>query len=121
MKPPKFYGPDLAYIHDSGFLGFVRTAMPGLLGLFDRSVPKRGLIIDIGRGTGELAQNLTDKGRRALGVDISPGMLRLARRKAPRAGFSLSDWREYAPPPCEAIVAVGECFNYLRGTKTGPT
>ncbi len=110
-----FYARDLAHVHDSGFLGFVRAAESGIVGRLRRAVPAGGLVVEIGCGSGELARSLIAKGWEAIGIDISAEMLRLARKKAPGGRFRLADWREYAPPPCDALVAVGEVFNYLQG------
>jgi SAM-dependent methyltransferase len=114
MKPTKFYGPDLAYIHDSGFLDFARAAAPGIVKRLKRSVPHGRLVVEIGCGSGELARCLVKEGWRVLGIDRSPDMLRLARNKAPAARFRLADWRSFTPPLCDAMVAAGECFNYFR-------
>jgi cyclopropane fatty-acyl-phospholipid synthase-like methyltransferase len=40
-------------------------------------------------------------------------MIRLARRQAPTAKFRVASWYDFAPPACDAIVAVGECLNYM--------
>jgi demethylmenaquinone methyltransferase/2-methoxy-6-polyprenyl-1,4-benzoquinol methylase len=44
-------------------------------------------VLEIGCGTGRLAALLCARGARVLGVDISEGMLELARRRAPQATF----------------------------------
>src|SRR5438477_183685 len=45
-------------------------------------------VLDVGCGTGNLAAALAARGARVWGVDPSPEMLAIARRKAPRgAGF----------------------------------
>lgn len=41
--------------------------------------PAGSLVLDIGCGTGDLARSLRRRGRRAVGVDLSLGMLRAAR------------------------------------------
>ena len=62
-------------------------------------------VADLGSGTGSLAVLLAEAGHRVHGVDFSPRMLELARRKArhvdPRPEFTLGD---VAAPPLPAAV-----------------
>ena len=58
-------------------------------GHFDRNhpllemldLPQNGFILDIGGGTGRVAESLTGQGRQVVIIDISAGMLRRARGK----------------------------------------
>lgn len=109
----KLYAEDLAYIHDSGFLAFARQAAPYVLKRLRRRCEAGARVVEIGCGSGGLTQHLAEAGYQVLGVDLSPAMIRLARKKAPTAGFRVASWYDFAPPPCDAIVAVGECFNYM--------
>ncbi len=43
-------------------------------------------VLEVGCGTGDLLADLRTAGYRAVGLDLSPAMLRVARRKAARAG-----------------------------------
>jgi SAM-dependent methyltransferase len=106
------YDRDLAYIHDTGFTGFARKAAPGLLSLLRRNRILGGLVVDAGCGSGVWARELTDRGYRALGIDISPHMIRLARQHAPAARFRVGSFLGAALPPCDAVTAIGECVNY---------
>jgi SAM-dependent methyltransferase len=108
-----FYAEDLAYIHEAGFLDFVRRAAPHVLRRLHRRCEPGARIIEIGCGSGGLTRALVKAGYRVLGVDISPAMIRLARRKAPTAKFRVASWYDFAPSSCDAIVAVGECLNYM--------
>ncbi len=47
-------------------------------------------ILDVGSGTGEIAVLLAGSGYQVTGVDLSPGMLAVARQKADRAGVPLT-------------------------------
>jgi SAM-dependent methyltransferase len=107
------YREDLAYVHDAGFSGFVRGAMPGLLKILRRHHICEGLVIDLGCGSGIAAHELTRAGYEVLGVDISAAMLRLARARAPGARFVRASLFRVKLPPCVAVTAVGECVNYL--------
>lgn len=66
-----------------------------LIKKIDSLVPVTTPILDLGCGTGvPTAQILTASGRRVVGVDISEGMLRLAREQVPAAEFRHADVRE---------------------------
>jgi SAM-dependent methyltransferase len=113
---PKFYAKDLAYIHDVGFLDFARRAAPAVLQALQRRCRPGARVVEIGCGSGGLTQKLAAAGYRVLGVDLSSSMIRLARRRAPAARFRVASWYDFTPPACDAIVGVGECFNYLSAT-----
>jgi len=58
-------------------------------------VPVTSPILDLGCGTGvPTARALTAAGHRVVGVDISEGMLKLAREQVPAAEFVRADFRE---------------------------
>ena len=60
--------------------------------VFDLLVAEAGLtqgrVLDVGCGTGRLIGALAERGVDAAGVDISPEMLAVARRKLPRSTFA---------------------------------
>jgi SAM-dependent methyltransferase len=102
-----WYGDDLAWIHHTGYRDFAEAIAPWLIGILPR-----GLIIDIGCGSGVLARELTSAGFDVLGIDVSPSMIALARETAPRARFEVGSFATADIPPCAAIVATGEVLNY---------
>jgi SAM-dependent methyltransferase len=106
------YADDLAYIHDVGFSDFVNNAAPGLLAILRKHGKRGGLVIDLGCGSGIWARRLSDEGYDVLGIDISPAMIRLARKKAPRARFATGSFLSSKLPPCNVITAIGEVLNY---------
>jgi SAM-dependent methyltransferase len=114
----KFYAEDLAYIHDAGFLDFARRAAPAVLRTLQRWCAPGGRVVEIGCGSGGLTKKLADAGYDVLGVDLSAAMIRLARRKVPTVKFRVASWYDFAPPACDAIVAVGECLSYRSATPT---
>lgn len=67
-----------------------------VLGLFCQLVRERGNgldVADVGCGTGRLAPYLSSQGLAPHGVDLSPEMIRVARRDYPEHPFELSDLR----------------------------
>jgi SAM-dependent methyltransferase len=115
------YKRDLAYIHDDGFTDFIKDAAPGLLQILRHSGKTKGLVVDLGCGSGIWARQLTLAKYKVLGVDISDAMIRLARKRAPKATFVTGSFLTMKLPPCVAVTALGEVVNYLfdpRNTQT---
>ncbi len=114
------YADDLAYVHHTGFADLARGASPFLV----RALAARGLkhatVLELGCGSGILLRALTDAGHAATGVDLSPAMLRIARRTAPRARLVRSSLYDAPLAPCDAVFCVGEPFNYLEPTGRTP-
>jgi SAM-dependent methyltransferase len=113
VTPKTGYQEDLAYIHDVGFGVFARHAAATILNMLRQSGTMRGKVVDLGCGTGILAQELVAAGYDVLGVDYSAAMLRIARRRAPAARFRRASFLSTPLPSCVAVTAVGEIFNYL--------
>lgn len=69
-----------------------------------------GVLLDVGTGTGRMIELLGPRATRALGIDRSPEMLRLARGKIESAGLARAEVRHgdmYAlPAPDQAIDTV---------------
>lgn len=107
------YTDDLAYIHDAGFGHWARHAAAFVLKSLRQSGVERGLVVDLGCGSGILAEQLATAGYEVLGIDQSEAMLALARRRAPGARFLMQSLLAADIPPCRAVTAIGECFNYL--------
>ncbi len=115
VNPNAPYEADLAFIHDAGYSEFARAAAPGLVALLRRSGIIRGTIVELGCGAGAATRALLTAGHTVLAIDASPAMLRLARRNVPGARFVLGELPAVTIPPCDAVVAVGEVLNYMRG------
>jgi SAM-dependent methyltransferase len=58
-----------------------------LLDAFAEQAQGRGPVADVGCGPGQIARYLHERGIPALGVDLSPGMVALARRLTPEIPF----------------------------------
>ena len=109
---PPFYARDLAHVHDVGFGEFARDAAPGLLRRLRRAGVRGGLVVDLGCGSGIWARALLDAGYEVLGVDVSPALLAIARRRAPEARFVRGSAYDVELPACAAVTALGEVLNY---------
>ena len=122
FAPAPGYGEALAYIHDAGYSGFAQKAAPGLLRMLRRQGVTAGLVVDLGCGSGRWARELLHAGYQVLGIDLSPAMIRLARRIAPQARFKVGSLFEAELPPCRAVTSLGECVNYnLDGKSSRPS
>jgi SAM-dependent methyltransferase len=109
---PRAYKQDLAYIHDVGFRTFAQGAAPGVLRILREAGISGGLVVDLGCGSGLWARRLTDAAYRVHGVDISPDMIELARKRVPEGSFRTGSFLDVDFPDCVAITALGEIFNY---------
>jgi SAM-dependent methyltransferase len=109
----RWYGEDIAYIHDVGHAEFALGAAPGILEILDRNGIHDGLVVDLGCGSGLWARELVDTGYGVLGIDISEAMIELSRNKVPEAEFELGSLFEVELPRCRAVTAISEVLNYL--------
>jgi SAM-dependent methyltransferase len=106
------YHGDLAWIHHEGFSDAARNAAPHVMAILRAHGIDRGLIVDLGCGSGILSAELLAHGYDVLGIDLSPSMIALARQHAPRATFVAGSLHDVDLPPCAAITAIGEPFTY---------
>ncbi|MEV6288636.1 class I SAM-dependent methyltransferase [Kribbella sp. NPDC051770] len=65
-------------------------------------------VADIGSGTGRLAPYLAERGLTPYGVDLSPGMIEVARRDYPAFSFEVADLRDL--PFADASMAGAVCW-----------
>ena len=54
-------------------------------------VPQRGLVLDIGCGPAQVSRRTVAAGRTAIGTDLTPAMLRIARCRAPMLHLTCGD------------------------------
>lgn len=117
LQPPMAhdlpYKSDLAYIHDVGFADIALHAAPVISSLLKSNGIADGLVVELGCGSGLSARKLIDAGYDVLGIDLSEGMLAIARNRVPEATFRQQSFLNAEIPPCSAVTAIGECFNYL--------
>lgn len=116
---PRWYGEDIAYIHDVGHAEFALRSAPGILEILARCGMRDGLVVDLGCGSGLWARELADAGYKVLGVDISEAMIELSRRRVPEAEFRVESLFDADIPPCVAVTAVSEVLNYLFDEEDG--
>jgi len=109
----KAYNKDLSYIHDVEFGDFSRQAAAYILQTFRRHELGKGLVVDLGCGSGIWALKLDQSGYEVMGVDISSDMIDLAQKKVPRGKFKVGSFHQVSIPECVAVTSLGECFNYL--------
>jgi SAM-dependent methyltransferase len=62
-----------------------------LLDCFAEQVRGRGPVADVGCGPGQIARYLADRGLPVLGIDLSPGMVAVARARSPDLTFRQGD------------------------------
>jgi SAM-dependent methyltransferase len=109
------YSADLAYVHDVGFGDVARRAAPEIVRLLRARGIRRGHIVEVGCGSGIAAARFVARGYTVTGIDVSPAMIRLARARAPAAQFRVGSIEHLHPPPCDAVVAIGEIVSYVPG------
>ena len=105
------YRADLAYIHDVGHGAIARDAAARLIKELS-GLGHTGTVVDVGCGSGILAQAMTGAGFDVIGVDVSDAMLALARTRVPSAEFRVGSFVATAVPECSAVTAVGEVLCY---------
>lgn len=80
-------------------------------GWLTASLPAGARVLDVGCGTGlPTARQLADAGLRVTGVDLSPGMLALARRNVPEAELVRGDMADLADGLVEGPFAGATAF-----------
>jgi SAM-dependent methyltransferase len=115
-----FYGPDQAWIHDARFGDLARSAAEMVLARLRAAGLATGTVVDLGCGSGILAGLLVDAGYDVVGVDLSPAMIELARRRAPGARFHRGSVHDFPlPAGAVAVTAVGEVLGYATDPTAG--
>jgi SAM-dependent methyltransferase len=85
------YGDFSRYYDLLGWNIFSKNAASRLEAFFRLRGEKPGTILDLACGTGELEKRLSRYKIKFTGVDISPGMIRVAKRKYPQGRFIVGD------------------------------
>lgn len=108
------YGAELALVHHRGFGFHADACAPGIIELLQEVRSRRGLVVELGCGSGLLTRHLVDAGHRVIATDASTAMLDIARAEVP----GVEDVRRLVLPddqipPADAIVSTGHVLNYL--------
>ncbi len=109
------YGDFSQYYDLLGWNIFARNAATRLEAFFRLRGKVPGTVLDLACGTGELEKRLSRHGIKFTGVDISPGMIKFARRKFPRGKFVVADAakvrldREY-----DLVLLLFDSANHMR-------
>lgn len=111
------YEEDLAYIHHTGFAGFVEQATPEIISILQSSGIHNGQILDLACGSGISSQLLTEAGYGVHGIDISPHFIKLAKKTAPVATFQVQSLYDADLPQANAVLCISEGLNYLFDAK----
>jgi SAM-dependent methyltransferase len=108
------YRHDLASIHHRGYGYHADSCAPGILAMLEPIRERRGLVLEIGCGSGLLTRYLVEAGHRVIATDASPAMLELAGETVPGAEAVQTLVLPDDPvPPADAIVGIGHALNYL--------
>ena len=110
---PELYRQDLAAIHVAGYGFHWEGAADATLGWLADAGVASGRVVDLGCGGGQWLARLDAEGYSAVGVDISAGMLKLAKRTAPKAKLLHGSFDQVELPECDAATSFGEPLNYL--------
>jgi SAM-dependent methyltransferase len=109
-----YYRRDLALVHHLGFGVHADACAPGILALLAPILVRRGLVVELGCGSGLLTRHLVDAGHRVIATDASPAMVELAREQVQGAeAIDRLTLPDDEIPPCDAIVSVGHVLSYL--------
>lgn len=82
---------------------------------FERFLPKRARILDLGCGAGRAVSALPEDRVSYLGVDASKPMISRARQKHPQTSFAVGDIVEFTSTPCsfDAILLLHNVIDML--------
>lgn len=69
-----------------------------LLDEFATATARRGRVLDVGTGPGQVAHYLSEDGVNVAGSDLSPAMVDVARELSPRIPFRVGDMRQIDEP-----------------------
>lgn len=85
-----------------------------LLRWLDRKGLRPDSALDLACGTGVLCRILRDAGIRAWGMDLSEGMIRIAREADPEGHYDVADMTKYRPQRRFSLVTcTGDAINHI--------
>jgi SAM-dependent methyltransferase len=93
---------------------FHQSAFPVFERLFLARLPAAARVLDVCCGTGYLARLLVSRGLRVTGIDLSPEMVRYARRNVPEAEFQVADGRDFRFRACfHGAISTFDSLNHI--------
>ena len=109
-----YYRDDLALVHHLGFGFHADNCAPGILSLLAPVLERKGLVLEVGCGSGLLTRHLLGAGHRVIATDASPAMVELARDYAAGAeDVRVLVLPDDPLPDADAVVSVGHVVNYV--------
>jgi SAM-dependent methyltransferase len=108
---------DLAYLYDAMYQTFIDYNAE--FALYNKLIQPFGAksVLEIGCGSGHLAQRFVAQGYTYLGIDISQPMLELAYKRCPSARFVQADMRTLnLPDRFDAILITARSLSYITAT-----
>lgn len=82
----------------------------------DGWLPKPYSVLDLGCGTGRHIEELAGRGYRATGIDVSPALVDIARRRNPGERIEVADLRSYSlGESFDLAIALFGVLDYLPG------
>ncbi len=100
--------------NEFGWNYFPRAFGEQLLEWIQRSGAQVQSSLDLGCGTGVLCEVLRDGGIRASGMDLSEGMIAVARENAPDIPFDVADMVSYRPDrKFDLVTCTGDALNHI--------
>ncbi|HFL2713409.1 TPA: trans-aconitate 2-methyltransferase [Legionella pneumophila] len=108
-----FYSEDLAYVHDTGFSNFAEHAAKSIVKTLNAHLNKKGLVVDLGCGSGVVAKELANNLYQVHGIDSSSSLIEIAKKRVPSGTFVVGSFFDAPIPSCAAVISTSECLNYL--------
>ena len=109
-----YYREDLAHAHHLGFGFHAELCAPGILNLLEPVMAAKGVVLELGCGSGLLTRDLVEAGHRVIATDASPAMIELARSYVPGAeAIQVLTLPDDQLPAADAIVSIGHVLSYL--------
>jgi SAM-dependent methyltransferase len=109
-----YYREDLAHAHHLGFGFHADLCAPGILRLLEPVLASRGVVLELGCGSGLLTRYLVEAGHSVIATDASLAMLALARGYVPGArSIEQVTLPDDDLPEADAVVSVGHVLSYL--------
>lgn len=108
-----YYDMDLSYVHATGFDTFAQNAAQMITDTLNKKINGKGLVIDLGCGSGSVAKALINNQFDVLGIDASKTLINIAKERVPKANFIVGSFFDVTFPACVSVVSTSECLNYI--------